>query len=100
MPRLFSYGTLQQEGVQRSTFGRRLDGEADELVGFEQSLVKIEDARFVATSGTAHHAIVRFNGRSDSRVRGTVFELSEQELLALQWGRGTIKFRKVEIKPL
>jgi hypothetical protein len=81
MPRLFSYGTLQQEGVQRSTFGRRLDGEADELVGFEQSLVKIEDARFVATSGTAHHAIVRFNGRSDSRVRGTVFELSEQELL-------------------
>ena len=28
MPFLFSYGTLQQEAVQLSTFGRRLDGKA------------------------------------------------------------------------
>src|SRR5215467_2630490 len=27
MPLLFSYGTLQQESVQRSTFGRTLEGE-------------------------------------------------------------------------
>ena len=80
MPLLFSYGTLQQEAVQLSTFGRLLEGRPDELVGFEQSLLKIEDPQFVATSGTAHHAIVRFNGRNDSRVRGTVFEVSDGEL--------------------
>jgi len=37
MALLFSYGTLQQEAVQMSTFGRLLDGQPDELVGFEQS---------------------------------------------------------------
>ena len=80
MPLLFSYGTLQQEAVQLSTFGRLLRGEPDELIGFEQAFFKIEDLEFVATSGTAHHAIVRFNGRHDSRVSGTVFEVSDSEL--------------------
>jgi len=80
MPLLFSYGTLQQDAVQLSTFGRLLHGQPDQLVGFEQSLLKIEDPEFVATSGKAHHAIVRFNGKTDSRVNGTVFELSEGEL--------------------
>jgi gamma-glutamylcyclotransferase (GGCT)/AIG2-like uncharacterized protein YtfP len=80
MPLLFSYGTLQQEAVQLSTFGRRLAGHADELVGFAQSRLTIKDPDFVATSGTADHAIVTFNGRADSRVRGMVFELSEPEL--------------------
>ena len=55
MPLLFSYGTLQQENVQLSIFGRRLQG-------------------------TPHHAIVTFTGRNDSRVKGTVFEVSEEEL--------------------
>ncbi len=35
MPLLFSYGTLQQEDVQLSTFGRLLQGQRDELLGFE-----------------------------------------------------------------
>lgn len=53
MPWLFSYGTLQQEAVQLATFGRLLEGGADELVGFEQSLRRIEDPHFVAASGKA-----------------------------------------------
>jgi Gamma-glutamyl cyclotransferase, AIG2-like len=80
MPFLFSYGTLQQESVQRSTFGRLLAGHPDELVGFEQSILTIEDPEFVATSGKADHAIVAFTGRPGSRVRGTVFEVSDEEL--------------------
>jgi hypothetical protein len=80
MPLLFSYGTLQLDAVQMSTFGRLLQGQRDELVGFEQSLVKIDDPQFVATSGKTHHFIVRFNGRNDSRVPGTVFEVSDDEL--------------------
>jgi gamma-glutamylcyclotransferase (GGCT)/AIG2-like uncharacterized protein YtfP len=80
MPLLFSYGTLQQEAVQISTFGRLLRGERDELVGFEQSLKEVEDPAFVAASGKALHAIVKYNGRNDSRVPGMVFEVSESEL--------------------
>lgn len=80
MPLLFSYGTLQLAPVQQSTFGRLLQGLADELVGFEQSVLRIEDPGFVAASGRSNHAVVKYNGRRDSRVRGMVFELSDDEL--------------------
>ncbi len=82
MPFVFSYGTLQQEEVQLSTFGRRLEGQRDELLGFEQSVVKIENPELVASSGKTHHANVTFNGRNDSRVSGTVFEITDAELAA------------------
>jgi gamma-glutamylcyclotransferase (GGCT)/AIG2-like uncharacterized protein YtfP len=82
MPLLFSYGTLRHEHVQLSTFGRLLQGQTDELVGFEQSSVRIEDPQVVATSGRTHHANVTFNGRHDSRVSGTVFEITHAELAA------------------
>jgi gamma-glutamylcyclotransferase (GGCT)/AIG2-like uncharacterized protein YtfP len=80
MPLLFSYGTLQQENVQRSTFGRVIQGQRDELLGFEQSSITIEDPQVIATSGKTVHTIVRFNGRNDSRVTGTVFEITDEEL--------------------
>ncbi len=80
MPLLFSYGTLQKEDVQLSTFGRRLAAFPDELVGFELGVFTITDPEFVAKSGKADHAIVKFNGRDDSRVRGTVLELTDSEL--------------------
>lgn len=82
MPLLFSYGTLQQESVQLSTFGRLLHGQSDELPGFERSLVRIADPQVLATSGKTHHANVTFNGRNDSRVSGTVFEITDAELAA------------------
>lgn len=82
MPLVFSYGTLQKEEVQLSTFGRMLEGQRDELLGFQESVVKIENPELVASSGRTHHANVTFNGRNESRVSGTVFELTEAELAA------------------
>ena len=80
MPLLFSYGTLRQENVQLATFGRLLVGNEDSLVGFEQSMVKIEDQQVVATSGKTHHPIVKFTGHAEDRVPGTVFEVTDSEL--------------------
>jgi gamma-glutamylcyclotransferase (GGCT)/AIG2-like uncharacterized protein YtfP len=82
MPLLFSYGTLQQDNVQQSTFGRLLQGQKDELPGFEPSFVEIEDPQIVAMSGKTHHANATYNGRQDSRVSGTVFEITDAELAA------------------
>ena len=80
MPLLFSYGTLQLEAVQLSTFGRRLHGEPDELAGFEQAPFRVEDPQFVAASGKADHAIVKFNGHDASRVPGMAFDVTDVEL--------------------
>ena len=80
MPLLFSYGTLQRPDVQRTTFGRLLRGRPDELPGFALGTFRVADPAFVAASGTAEHAIVRFTGRDGDRVRGTALELTDAEL--------------------
>ena len=80
MPYLFSYGTLQQEEVQISTFGRKLTGAPDSLVGFILADLKIKDSEVIATSGREFHPIARKTGGFNHRVPGTVFEVSEEEL--------------------
>jgi hypothetical protein len=82
MPLLFSYGMLQESAVQRELFGRFLEGEPDELVGFARRTKVIDDPAFVAKSGKAEHAVVIFTGSSEHRVRGMVFELSDTEIEA------------------
>ncbi len=80
MPHLFSYGTLQQDDVQRATFGRLLSGSADVLPGYSRDMVAIDDPQVVATSGKTHHPIVRRGGPAADGVAGTVFEISDAEL--------------------
>jgi len=82
MPRLFSYGTLQQGDVQLSTFGRRLDGQPDELPQFEPSRA-------------GPHANAQFNGREDSRVPGTVFEITDAELAAADRFEAPFAYKRV-----
>src|SRR5262245_39412694 len=71
MPLLFSYGTLQQPAVQRATFGRELLGQPDELPGFEACVVRM---------GAETYRNVRFNGRDESRIAGTLFEVTDEEM--------------------
>ena len=82
MPLLFSYGTLQDEKIQLSTFGRLLVGQRDELPRFEPALVKIDDPAVVAAIGKTHHPNVRFTGRDSTRVRGMVFDVTDAELVS------------------
>ena len=77
---LFSYGTLQQPEVQHATFGRVLQGQADALVGYRQSVVKIQSEAVVRTSGKTHHPIVAYTGNPQDQVAGTVFEITTDEL--------------------
>lgn len=79
MPLLFAYGTLQQESVQLSTFGRVLRGEADVLPGFELSTVSAETQQAPWRSAVQHRNLI-YNGRADCRVSGTVFEITDDEL--------------------
>lgn len=79
--RLFSYGTLQLEAVQLSTFGRRLVGRADRLPGFWLEQLEIRDAAVIATSGQTHHPIlVRADDQTAAFVEGTVFAITPAEL--------------------
>ena len=79
---LFSYGTLQQEGVQLATFGRRLEGRADALPGYATSPFEITDADVIATSGKTHHLMALPTGNPADEVKGVAFALTSAELVA------------------
>ena len=86
MPLLFSYGTLQKDDVQQSTVGRHLHGQPDELPAYEKALVTI---------GSAHHLNVRFNGNQESRVAGTVFEVTDVDLVRVDAYEAAFLYKRV-----
>jgi hypothetical protein len=98
MPLLFSYGTLQESEVQLTAFGRQLSGRRDELPGFEPGLVPIEDAEVVAATGRTHHANVILNGDGNSRVPGTVFEVSDAELASADEFEAPFSYSRVMVR--
>ncbi|POA97972.1 UDP-N-acetylmuramate--alanine ligase [Chromobacterium sinusclupearum] len=80
MPKLFSYGTLQQDNVQLATFGHLLRGRPAQLVGFKLDSLEIRDAEVVRASGKTHHPIVRLSENPQDCVAGSVFDISDEEL--------------------
>lgn len=79
---LFSYGTLQQENVQLSSFGRRLDGHDDAMPGFAQTMLEITDAEVIRTSGKRFHPVVAPSDDPADSVPGKVFAITGEELAA------------------
>ena len=69
--RLFSYGTLQTESVQLSTFDRKLEGSPDALVGYRLRMIKLD---------AEYHRNLEFTGSASDFVEGTVYSVTEQEL--------------------
>ena len=87
MPFLFSYGTLQQEDVQLSTFGRRLTGEPDVLAGYERSSITINGASYFTLTQ---------NG--SQRVRGMVLEVTDAELVKADEYEGDFYYKRVIVR--
>ena len=81
MEKLFSYGTLQMENVQKETFGRILKGTKDILVGYILSEVKIKDKAVIEKSGTDIHPILKSTNNLSDEVEGTIFEITHEELM-------------------
>jgi gamma-glutamylcyclotransferase (GGCT)/AIG2-like uncharacterized protein YtfP len=77
---LFSYGTLRIEKVQMQLFGRALTGVEDCLKGYKIELIEIKDALFLARGEHKNQQIV-VPTKDNSNIMGTVFEISEDELL-------------------
>ena len=77
---LFSYGTLQSDSVQLSTFGRKLEGQPDALPGYKLIVITIHDEDFVKTSGSAHHRSLQFTNDPSDVVEGTVLKMTTEEL--------------------
>ncbi|OIR00356.1 AIG2-like family protein [mine drainage metagenome] len=77
---LFSYGTLQQDAVQLTSFGRLLEGYDDALPGYRQALLEITDAEVLRQSGKRFHPIVMPSDDPADEIPGKVFLISRREL--------------------
>jgi Gamma-glutamyl cyclotransferase, AIG2-like len=79
---LCSYGTLQQEDVQISSFGRLLKGTDDALPGYRQSMIEITDPDVIRKSGKNFHPIVVASDNPADEISGKAFRITEAELAA------------------
>lgn len=79
---LFSYGTLQQESVQLSSFGRLLDGHDDAMPGYSQTMLEITDPEVIRTSGKRFHPVAPPSDDPADSVPGKVFTVTAEELAA------------------
>lgn len=80
--KLFSYGTLQLETVQLATFGRKLTGTPDTLIGYRLSTLQVKDPEVVALSGTNTHLILTPTDDENAEINGMVFDITTEEILA------------------
>lgn len=78
--KLFSYGTLQEEKVQLSTFGRKLTGKSDILSGYKLLQLKISDPDVIITSGKEIHPMLVHTGNKNDTVAGVVFDVTLAEI--------------------
>ena len=96
MPLLFSYGTLQDPAVQMATFGRRLDGRADRLRGYERGQVAIVEPDLLAT-GMTHYENAVLTGRPESYLEGMALEVSAEELVAADGYEASAAYTRIEV---
>ena len=80
--RLFSYGTLRLERVQRRLFGRLVPTEPDALLGWRIEQIGIHDPAVLEASGLSHHPALIRSGAPKDRVEGSVLTLTPAELAA------------------
>lgn len=79
---LFSYGTLQDDKVQRAVFGRPVRGTGDAITGYDLVPVKISSQEAIAISGKAEHTtLVPAKGES-TPIEGAVFHITASDLAA------------------
>ena len=95
---LFSYGTLQDEAIQLTTFGRKLAGEPDILVGYRQTRLEIQVPGVVAPSGAKYYLNVQFTGRDSDFVVGTVLKVTRKELEQADIYEDTADYKRVVVQ--
>ena len=81
MEYLFSYGTLQKDRVQLDLFGRLLTGTKDVLKGYKTSSIEITDESFLSKGEEKYQLTAIVSNDTRDSIEGTVFEISEEELL-------------------
>lgn len=77
---MFSYGTLQLEKVQLETYGRKLAGTKEALIGYKLSELEIDDQEVVSKSSLRFHPIAFKTNNKDDSIEGHIYEMTQREV--------------------
>ena len=92
MEKLFSYGSLQNEDIQKDLFGRILEGTPETLIGYIVKKIQIEEE-----FGLVHYPIITETKKLEDTINGMVYSVSSQELRQTDLYEG-LHYRRVEVQ--
>jgi gamma-glutamylcyclotransferase (GGCT)/AIG2-like uncharacterized protein YtfP len=91
MEKLFTYGTLQNEDVQETIFGRTLQGTTETLIGYTLKEILIEEE-----FGIEPYPIIMETQNSEDSINGIMYEITTQELHKVDTYEG-LHYKRVEV---
>ena len=91
MEKLFAYGSLQNEDIQKDLFGRILEGTAETLIGYVVKEIQIEEE-----FGMVHYPIITETHKTEDTINGMVYTVSTKELHQSDLYEG-LHYKRVEV---
>jgi gamma-glutamylcyclotransferase (GGCT)/AIG2-like uncharacterized protein YtfP len=92
MEKLFAYGSLQNEEVQKDLFGRILEGTPETLIGYIVKRIQIEEE-----FGLVHYPIITETNKTEDTINGVVYSITTKELHQSDLYEG-LHYKRVEVQ--
>jgi gamma-glutamylcyclotransferase (GGCT)/AIG2-like uncharacterized protein YtfP len=92
MEKLFAYGSLQNEDIQKDLFGRILEGTPETLIGYVIKQIQIEEE-----FGIVNYPIITQTENQENTINGIVYEISTKELHQSDLYEG-LHYKRVEVQ--
>lgn len=92
MEKLFAYGSLQNEDVQKDLFGRILEGNPETLIGYIITKIQIEEE-----FGLVYYPIITETHNAKDTIDGMVYTINTQELNQSDLYEG-LHYKRVEVQ--
>ncbi|OUD35040.1 gamma-glutamylcyclotransferase family protein [Flavobacterium sp. FPG59] len=92
MEKLFAYGSLQNEDIQKDLFGRILEGTPETLIGYVVKQIQIEEE-----FGIVNYPIITQTENQEDTINGIVYDISTKELHQSDLYEG-LHYKRVEVQ--
>jgi len=92
MEKLFAYGSLQNEDIQKDLFGRILEGTPEKLIGYIVKKIQIEEE-----FGLVYYPIITETNNPEDTINGIVYAITTKELHQSDLYEG-LHYKRVEVQ--
>jgi gamma-glutamylcyclotransferase (GGCT)/AIG2-like uncharacterized protein YtfP len=92
MEKLFAYGSLQNEDIQKDLFGRILEGTPETLIGYVVKQIQIEEE-----FGIVNYPIITQTENQEDTINGILYDISTKELHQSDLYEG-LHYKRVEVQ--